>query len=73
MKVKKTKRGLRFDCYGRIKEFLNSGLPCDRVYYPHASAQSCRASLYQTIKRERISNVEVVRRGDYVSLIKLDM
>lgn len=73
MKAKKTRRGTRFDCYGRVKEFLRSGLPCDRVYYPHASAKSCRGSINATIKRERIANVRVIQSGDYVILIKLDM
>lgn len=67
------RKGTRFDCIGRIQEFRNSGLPCDRVYYPHKNAASCRASLNQVIRRNRITNVKVIRSGEYVILIKLDM
>ena len=73
-KITKTRRGPRFDSIGRIKEFRDSGLPCDRVYYPHANAASCWCSLYQAIKRSGASNlVKVVRSGDYILLIRLDL
>ena len=68
-----TKRGPHYDCYGRIQEFLNSGLKVDRVYYPHKTAQSCRQSLVATMKRERILNVRAICSGQYVILLKLDM
>ena len=73
MKKRRVSRGTRFDCVGRIQEFRNSGLPCDRVYYPHKHANSCWCSLNQAIKRDRITNVKVIRSGEYIILLKLDM
>lgn len=73
MKVTKTRRGTKFDCYGCVKEFLDSGKACDRVYYPHKTAQICRQTINAMLKREHIFNVRVVQSRDYVILIKLDM
>lgn len=70
---KGTKRGPHYDCYGRIQEFLNSGLKADRVYYPHKTAASCRNALTVALKRERILNVRAIQSGTYVILLKLDM
>ena len=73
-KIKKaTTRGPKFDCIGRITEFIRSGKPCDRVRYPHKNAQSCAGSMKQAMKREGIRNVKVIRSGNYIILLKLDM
>ena len=74
MKVKKaTTRGPKYDCIGRLTEFIRSGLPCDRVRYPHKTGQSCACSMKATMKREGIRNVKVVRSGEYVILIRKDL
>lgn len=73
MKVKKTRRGTKFDCYGCVKAFLDSGLDCARVYYPHKTAQICRQSINAMLKREHICNVRVIQSRNYVILIKMDM
>lgn len=71
--LKTTTRGPRYDCIGRVTEFVRSGLYCDRVKYPHKNGQSCAGSLKAAIKREGIRNVKVVRSGEYVILIRTDM
>lgn len=54
-----------------IDEFIESGLQCAEVEdYTQNSAESCVASLKQTIKRYRVFNVRVTRRKNRVFLIR---
>lgn len=73
-KVKKaTTRGPKYDCIGRLTEFVRSGLVCDLVKYPHKTGQSCAQSLKIAMKREGIRNVKVVKSGEHVILIRKDL
>ena len=57
-----------------LEEFMAMDATCvEYVGYAHKSAESCRSSIHQSIRRYGFHNIGVLRRGDHVYLIRKDL